>query len=265
MQIVVKRWGSNWRVGRAPATPKDLCKSFLSEQTAASHLIQAYSLIKWDGKPLSAEASMTCVALAACNCDRVPALLFVRPFCNQRRWNLDGEIEIQAPPPAEQFPQWPRKIFVPVAFSSLEKKDYPNDQLHSTALGFPTISGNPVYYQLSPSLNLLSQNQNLSIQLDEGDVFLSISTVSKEDIWKQTSIPDRLFVWFELLKLVIYAFPDTYAESLWRRVACNFVDIINSAIVPFLSVLDWSHLSRLHPRYYLLHIAACNVYGDTAN
>ena len=54
---------------------------------------------------------MMCMLLAVCSCDRVPAMLFTRPFCAQRRWISNGEIEIFEPPATREIPQWPRKMF----------------------------------------------------------------------------------------------------------------------------------------------------------
>ena len=191
---------------------------------------------------------MMCMLLAACNCDRVPTLLFIRPDFEQRRWNVDGEIEKEPPLTYYNVSQWTKKVFVPAANSSREMKDRPTDQFSAMALGFPAFSVDSVFCQLSPSFKLLLKSQILGVQLDGDEVFLRISNTSKEEIWEQTSTKDRLFIWVELLILVIHSFPDPYAEALWRNVQYSCVEVIDSTILPFLSVLESSHLRRLQGR-----------------
>ena len=165
--------------------------------------------------------------LAACSCDRVPALLFMRPFSARRRWDANGEIEITAPPSPDDLAQW------------LLKRGWPKAQ--------DGVSDGE--NQMLPSdIEMLCLEGVLSSHLDEEDVFLSIAPSAKEMIWKEASIEDRVLLWLDLLRLTVHAYPDPYAECSWRRIqwCCN--EIVTSTILPFLSVLEWNILQTLAPR-----------------
>ena len=165
--------------------------------------------------------------LAACSCDRVPALLFTRPFSAQRRWNSGGEIQIIGPPSPNDLDQWSLKS------GWSETQDGASDVENQT---------------LPSNMELLCHEGILSFHLDGEDVFLSITQCAKEMIWREASIEDRILLWLDLLRLTIHAFPDPYAECSWRRVqwCCN--EIVTSTIIPFLSVLEWDILQTLAPR-----------------
>ena len=175
---------------------------------------------------------MTCLILASCSCERVPALIFMRPFSSRRRWNEYGEIFLADPPSADLIPQWPLKMMTNATRSSFhgrnELGEYKRESL--------------VNWKLSPSIENLCGQSVIGIQRDGDDFFFQMPSNLREDIWTQTSTQDRLLVWFDLVRLVIYSSPEAYAELFWRNTFLKCKAVIDSTILPFLSVLEWAHL-----------------------
>ena len=180
---------------------------------------------------------MLCLTLASCACDRVPAFLFTRPYYSQqRRWNSIGEIDQRKVSETIELPQWPRNLF-----SSTARKG--QTSFDNSALGFPHLANDPHFFNLEPDIAILSSMNIVSFDLDEDCVLFAMRTDLKEGLWRQTSIDDRLFIWFGLLKLVIFSFPDVYAEIMWQQIQWRCRDVVRSTIIPFLSVVGWSELS----------------------
>ena len=182
---------------------------------------------------------MTCLILACCRCDRVPALLFIRPYGSRRRWNNHGEIELVDPPAADAIPQWPLGVFLdttkmPSRGKSVASENSRKGGLSFAARGFP--------WRLSPSVERLCQQNIISIEHDEESFFFRMVDSIREEIWEQTSTQDRLLLWFDLLKLIVYSSPDVYAESFWKSIFNAFKPVIDSTLLPFISVLEWTHL-----------------------
>ena len=177
--------------------------------------------LKWNGDILSTEASMTCLILACCRCDRVPALLFTRPYISQRRWNEDGEICLADPPSADMIPQWPSNTVVDATETPTHSK---------SGLG------------ISPSIETLCQQDIISTEREGREVFFRMATSMREEIWEQTSTHDSLLLWFDLLRLIIYSSPDACAEIFWQDVFRSCKAVIESTLLPFLSVLRWDDL-----------------------
>ena len=177
--------------------------------------------------------------LAVCNCDRVPALLFIRPFDMQRRWNSKGEIEVH-PPSLADVPQWPLRLFCPAGDELRGHGD-----VKVTSLGFK-------YPKFTPSMEQCLLDGLILTSLDEEDIFLSIATTKKEEIWKNTTIADRVLIWLDLVRLTIYAFPDAYSEGFYQRVQWCLAEVISSTVLPFLSVLQLDQLQGLGRKYVLI-------------
>ena len=169
---------------------------------------------------------MTCLILACCRCDWVPALLFTQPYVSRRRWNKHGEIYLADPPSADMIPQWPlnKVIEWPLRSKSGRKR----------------LSS----WKLSPSIEDLCRRSVISTEHDGEDVFFCMVSSMREKIWEQTSTQDRLLLWFDLLRLVIYSSPDACAEIFWQQTFRSCKPVIESTLLPFLSVLEWEDLER---------------------
>lgn len=189
--------------------------------------------LKWNGDLLSTEASMTCFILACCRCDRVPVLLFIRPYASRRRWTSHGETYLADPPPADAIPQWPMNIFA----------DDPADS-HEGVSSRVARRSSP---RLSPNIDKLRQLNIISTELDGEHLFFRMIKDTREDIWEQTSTTERLLLWFDLLKLIIHSVPEIYAEISWHNILRSCKPVIDSTILPFLSVLEWTQLQHHRP------------------
>ena len=176
---------------------------------------------------------MLCLLLAVCNCDRVPALLFIRPYDTHRRWNSNGEMVVLQPPSFVDLPKWPRGLF-----RSAGHEIRAHGDVQMTSLGFK-------YPKFTSSMEQCLRREMVTTSLDEEDTFFSIAMTKKEEVWKSTTIADRVLLWLDLVRLTIYAFPDSYAESFCQRIQWCLEEVISSTVLPFLSVLQWDQLQGL--------------------
>ena len=187
---------------------------------------------------------MLCLILASCGCERVPAFLFIRPYLPQRRWNLDGEIEMFR---AHGLPEWPNQIFCQQRHERVAGDGKTTAgmgaNIFASAIGHRLDTGDAKIYNLSHDVASLCRQHVLSAYLDEGDVFwLRLNIRAKIQIWQQTSTDDRLLLWFCLLKLVVFSYPDIYSECFWEIVQSQCQDILGSTVSPFLAVIGWEQL-----------------------
>lgn len=183
---------------------------------------------------------MLCLTLASCACDRVPAFLFIRPYePSQRRWDLNGEIEQKKVPETIALPQWPKGIFIKSKKSSEQRRE---GSYEAATLGYPWTANDQFSFTLAADIAELSSHNIVSFDLDEDYVLLAMPPAVKETLWSQTSTDDRLFIWFDLLRLVVFSFPDVCAEIMWQHIQWRCRDVVRSTIIPFLSVVGWSEL-----------------------
>ena len=203
------------------------------------------SRLKFQGDPLPPAASMLCLTLATCGCEKVPAFLFVRPYLPQRRWNSEGEIEIFY---AQGLPDWPSKIFQQRQESIAEvgstSANNRKAKIYASAIGHRFSTGDTEVYKLSQSVDSLCQQDILSVHLEHDDLWFQLKTSKKEELWRQTSIDDRLLLWFCLLKLVVFSYPDIYSECCWDKVQSQCQDLVDSTVSPLLAVLSWEELKH---------------------
>ena len=187
---------------------------------------------------------MLCLILATCGCETVPAFLFVRPYLPQRRWNSEGEIEIFY---AQGLPDWPSKIFQQRQENIVEADSTSADNrkasFYASAIGHRFSTSDTQFYNLSPSIESLCQQDILSVHLQRDDLWFQLESSTKEDLQRQTLIDDRLLLWFCLLKLVVFSYPDIYSECCWEKVQFQCQDLVDSTVSPLLAVLTWEDLS----------------------
>ena len=112
-----------------------------------------------------------------------------------------------------------------------------------TAIGYPPLAGGRRLFTLEADIAELLSRDIIRFDLIEDCLLLTVNPAAKEGLWGQTSIDDRLLVWFDLLKLVIFSFPDAYAEIMWQPTQWQCRDVVRSTILPFLSVVGWPELS----------------------
>ena len=184
---------------------------------------------------------MTCLILACCRCDRVPVLLFTRPYAPRRRWTIHGEIYLADPPPVDAIPQWPMNIFADD--TELPSRSFlrDSDKVLSSRVARRSSP------RLFPNIDNLCQLKIISTELDGEYLFFRMIKATREEIWEQTSTTERLLLWFDLLKLIIHSVPDIYAETSWQNVLRSCKSVIDSTLLPFLSVLEWTHIQHHRP------------------
>lgn len=101
--------------------------------------------------------------------------------------------------------------------------------------------------RLSPNIDSLCQSKIINTELDGEYSFFQMNESIREEIWEQTSTHDRLLLWFDLLKLIIHAMPDAYVEVFWQIILRSCKPVIDSTLLPFLLVLEWTYLQHHRP------------------
>lgn len=187
---------------------------------------------------------MFCLTLACCRCDRIPALLFSRPHSTQRRWNIKGEIEEAAVPTEAAIPQWSNGVVIEIELNGDPDKVKEGGVFDELALGAPGRGFRPRLFALAPEIKALYLQKVITAQLHEEFLVFELETASKDSIWCQTSEEGRLLLCLDLLKLTIFAFPDLYSESLWQTIQRQCQNVIESTILPLLSVVGWMELKH---------------------
>ncbi|KAI9869771.1 MAG: hypothetical protein M1830_005104, partial [Pleopsidium flavum] len=238
------------------------------------------------GAKLSHRASTLCLMLACCECDRIPAFLFSRPYSLQRRWNSDGEVQNLPPPSASAVPQWSSGFFEETIDAG-----HPKFFFQATAIGLcaghrlsqPLITiepppGKPFgkhslpranvhLFRVSEDVQTLFEFNVIEPVFDEGWLYLGVVGSWKDSIRRKCSTSDRVRLLSDLVKLVTFSFPDLYSEMLWQVVRLRSQEIIESTILPFLSVVDWQKLTdndftNLDEDYESLTLIR-KIYSDT--
>ena len=184
---------------------------------------------------ISREAVSLCLTLACCTCDQVPAFLFTRPYAPQPRWNAIGEIEQSSCRPRD-FPSWPCDLFINHHEPLLSR-----EHIHAAQLGlrpYNAQSHSKPTYRLSSDLQWLQKNSIIEMQEDEGWLYFTLDYSCREMLEAQLSTTLRMHIWLELLKLVSHAYPEAYVEPLSREVQHRCNDVIESTVLPFLSVMS---------------------------
>ncbi|KAI4131527.1 MAG: hypothetical protein LQ338_001161 [Usnochroma carphineum] len=179
-------------------------------------------------------------------------MLFTRPFCSLRRWNPDGQIERVTPPSADELPQWPRRLFC-------AQVDYSNDGGNpiddSASLRFSATPHGRRELSLSSTIRALCKDDVITTQLDGGDLFLVIREVRKAEILKEISSPQLVRLWLDLVRLMIYAYPDPGLDFELRAGQCD-------APVQFAIAFELMGRKRFAEAYVLWHSIVKELDGE---
>ena len=107
----------------------------------------------------------------------------------------------------------------------------------------------PTSVLLVPSdLEYLSDSQGVTVVTWEEATYFLLAETWKENILRTASEGLRICVWTLLATIAAYAMPIPYTEPLWSVFQFQLREVIESTVMPFLSVLDlrdiqeWSHI-----------------------
>lgn len=68
---------------------------------------------------------------------------------------------------------------------------------------------------------------------------LDSADISSRKLLRQTLSPEALkTTLFDILSVVIYAFPEPYTEILWQEAEARVWEVVDSTCLPFLAVID---------------------------
>ena len=241
-----------------------------------------------EGKKPSWAATAFCLALACCACDRVPAALFYRACQPRRQWHPSGELidsrdhleelpywllglfRVQeaelsassgthsvAPAAKSTFPleKSPRQDF-PAELQLAECNPFTSTSSLSTGIPLELLGIRPDNVQTFATSGLLFTNdlqhlsdlQGLAIVTLEETVYFVLAESWKETILRIASEGLRICIWTLLATMAAYAMPIPYTEPLWLVFQFQLKEVIESTVIPFLSVLDlrdiqdWSYI-----------------------
>jgi hypothetical protein len=210
------------------------------------HILKGFSLTRCSsltlaGETFTGEVVTLCILLSRCGCKSVPAFLFVRPYFPKRRWQANGELALVSDV-SEHIPNWPRAIF--------QRNEDLGDQFrfHPRNLGlFDGFAASLELgdFYLSRDAQALIRYNVLDCYTDLGLLHFRINEKWKEQIRREC--PDEYFVPFllDLAILVIHAFPEPYADCLWRILYSPLKDVMNLTVIPFLSVAGPEDVEKL--------------------
>jgi hypothetical protein len=72
--------------------------------------------------------------------------------------------------------------------------------------------------------------------------------------------PDALVCLFDVLALVLQAFPDSHAELLWEELEAQLWDVIESTCLPLLAVIDIHDvLNQMSSNSMQVHVLTCKT------
>ena len=241
------------------------------------------------GKKPSWAATAFCLALAFCACERVPAALFYRACQSRRHFDLAGELvdnrdhlktlpslflglfrvqeaelsSSSSTPPVAQAGQ-----------STLPAKSLPSHDILTelqpaestpsiwnsslrTGISLELLGVRPDDVQtlatsdlrLPSDLQYLCDLQGFATVTSEETIYFVLAETWKESILQATSEKLRIRIWTMLTNMVAYAMPIPYTEPLWQVFQVQLTEIIESTVMPFLSVLN---LRDKQERSYIL-------------
>ncbi|KAL9595848.1 MAG: hypothetical protein Q9219_006190 [cf. Caloplaca sp. 3 TL-2023] len=80
------------------------------------------------------------------------------------------------------------------------------------------------------------------LHFENDELFLAIPEFRKEEILKTTSTEQHIALWLDLIKLMIYAYPDPFIESAYPKLRWCFEDLMTTTVLPVLSLVEWDQL-----------------------
>ena len=202
------------------------------------------SYLSFQPKDLSVEARGLCLTLASCTCRRLPAILFIRPWAPRRQWGLQGEIEEQDRVTA--VPEWAKLIF--------EETTHSHGDFSFPRAGFiglppgPWLSPPTNGFHLSESVQGLIQQEILKVYTEDDWLYIELTEAGKDLVAGSISAEDPTPLLVGLIRLTINSYPAPYIEPLWQVTQQRCREVIDTTIIPFLSVLDWQQLKSSFPK-----------------
>jgi hypothetical protein len=147
-----------------------------------------------------------CQLLALFGRDHVPLTLFTRACTDLPTWNPSGERGCRSPEDA-LVPEYVRSFF--------------NSGDH-----------------LSENLRVAIEKGIISLERYGLMQFLKLSRKYREELQVQTPTFNRMRLSFDILSLVIHAFPERYAELLWMEMENQLREALESTYMAILAVIN---------------------------
>lgn len=169
----------------------------------------------------------------------MPAFLLCRPFVHQRRWSPTGEIQItrRAPGSADALPSWAVDFF--------DEDNLLDGKFAYQGWALGRYGKQAGSYHIRDDVITLFSNDIINIANEDGLLYFETTEDWKAAIRRQCSENHYIQILLDLLGLMVYSFPDKYAEIFWRHIEVHSREVIESTLLPFLSVVGWQELQSM--------------------
>ena len=192
---------------------------------------------------MSRAATAFCLTLACCACERVPAALFYRACQTRRRWHATGD-RVDSCDHLEDLPSWFVGLFrlqEPEISAKYVEGLNLADSTPSELLGIrpddvQTFAASVLLLQ--NDLQYISDLHGFATVALDGTIFFVLTETWKRTILHTASERLRTRIWKLLATVAAYAMPIPYTEPLWTVFQAQLQVVIESTVVPFLSVLE---------------------------
>ena len=94
------------------------------------------------------------------------------------------------------------------------------------------------YLQLPSELQSLIGSQAIYITTADGCAYFVLNQTWQDAIINMASEKLRIRTWALLVTLTAWSAPGPYTEPLWRTLQAQLEEVIQSSVLPFLSVID---------------------------
>jgi hypothetical protein len=147
-----------------------------------------------------------CQLLALFDHDRVPITLFSRACTDLPTWNPNGERGRRSPEDA-LVPEYLRTLFKP------------GDHL-------------------SKGVRVAIKSGIISLEKDGPVLFLKLARIYREELQAEIPTSIRMRFAFNILSVVIHAFPERYSELLWMEIENRLREAVESTYMTVLAVIN---------------------------
>jgi hypothetical protein len=149
-----------------------------------------------------------CELLSCCEAEDIPVMIFSRASNLQRIWQSDGELAEDIGEP------WVSASIISLFQSKNE------------------------YAELSKDIESAIHLNILQISFKAGRRYISITERLRDDIQKTLSSKELMIRRFDILSVIVQAFPDEYSEIVWEEIRLQMIEIVERACLPLLRVIS---------------------------
>jgi hypothetical protein len=182
-----------------------------------------------------------CELLSCSEAEDIPVMIFSRASHLQWRWQSDGELAEDMDGP------WVSASIIRLFQSKNE------------------------YGEMSKDIESAIGLDILEVGFKAGRRYISITEHLRDHIRQTLSSKELIIRRFDILSVVVQAFPDEYSEIVWEEIRLQMTEIVGKACLPLLRVIsikdieqyfnakEWQRCAKLHLALTLYDETSSNV------